>query len=495
MAEEKTLFGNIQFRRATQAQWETVKDTFIPKQGEPCVTLDGDYAGQLKIGNGIDVWGQLKYVGTSEGAMHFKGTVATKADLPTDAKTGDIYQVEADNNLYIWNGTEWDDFHAVDLSNYVTNDKMNEAIDTAIEGAKSEIMEDVKSEISAEVGIPDGDTLEKTDDGKLRLAGIEGAKEGQVPIKNAEGGITWADAVEVIKIYGDSEESGGATIDGVAYDNVSDAINAAGEGATVKLDSGLANGEAINIDKELTLDLNESAIVDNNDTPITVGVNGDVTLTGNGSVECNKNGKPAVKNNGAMTIENGNYTRTVDEKGDTFYTMVNHGNLVINDGVFEAPGVVSSMIENGYYDYAKEYVAGQSSANPTLTVNGGTFINNFYAIKNDDAAILNINGGNFYGTIFHNGVSMTIKDGYFSIDEGTYNIGLRKLNEDLNPCNTVIEGGIFESNGTSNFKVNEGEPNVSIKGGKFNHEVPEAFIAEGYEQKLVGGYYVVSAKA
>lgn len=487
MAEEKTLFGNIQFRRATQAQWETVKDTFIPKQGEPCVTLDGDYAGQLKIGNGIDVWGQLKYVGTSEGAMHFKGTVATKADLPADAKTGDIYQVEADNNLYIWNGTGWDDFHAVDLSNYVTNDKMNEAIDSAIK--------DVKAEINAEVGIPDGNTLERTEDGKLRLVGIDGAKEGQVPIKNVEGGITWADAIEVIKIYGDSEESGGATIDGVAYDNVSDAINAANNGDTVKLDNGLANGEVLNIDKELTIDLNESVIIDNDATPISVAIDGNVTLTGNGSVECNKNGKPAVKNNGAMTIENGNYTRTVDEKGDTFYTMVNHGHMIINDGVFEAPGVVSSMIANGYWDYAKDYVAGQSAANPSLTVYGGTFINNFYVIKNDDAAQLAIHGGNFYGTIFHNGVSMTIYDGYFSVDDGTYNIGLRKLNDTLNPGTTVIEGGIFESNGNSNFKINEGEPSVSIKGGKFNREVPEAFIAEGYEQKLVDGYYVVSAKA
>lgn len=37
-----TLNTLIQLRRGTEAQWEAVKDAFIPAAGEPCVTLDGE---------------------------------------------------------------------------------------------------------------------------------------------------------------------------------------------------------------------------------------------------------------------------------------------------------------------------------------------------------------------------------------------------------------------------------------------------------------------
>ena len=62
----------------------------------------------------------------------------------------------------------------------------------------------------------------------------------------------------------------------------------------------------------------------------------------------------------------------------------------------------------------------------------------------------------------------------------------------MNAGKTVINGGTYISNGTSNFKINDGEPEVIIKGGKFNKEVPARFIAEGYKQSLVDGYYVVT---
>ena len=243
--------------------------------------------------------------------------------------------------------------------------------------------------------------------------------------------------------------------------------------------------------------MNNAVIVDNENTPVNVGINGSLTLTGNGSVECNKNGKPAINNNGNLTIENGSYTRSVDEKGNSYYTMVNHGNTVINNGIFQAPRIVSSMISNGYYDYEKDYKAGEMAEYPELTINDGTFINAFYVIKNDDNGKLYINGGNFYGTIFNNGYEMVIKGGNFKISDGTYNIGMRKLNDVMNSGKLLIEGGTFYSNGEVNFKHNGGgeEPEVVIKGGKFSAVVPEKYIADGYEQTLVNGYYVVSAKA
>lgn len=366
--DKKVLTTTIQLRRATEAQWEAIKDSFIPAAGEPCVTLDGDNAGQIKIGDGVSAWGELKYSG---------------------------------NRL------------------------------------------------------------------------------------------------DVIKVYSDSIDDTSMSVDGVKYDTAAEAINAVPDGGTVKMASGLGADEIINVGKKLTLDMNSAVIVDNNKCPIEIGTSGELTLSGNGSVECNKNIEPAINNCGKMIIENGSYTRTVDEKNDTFYTILNHGETTINGGVFQAPGNVSSMIENGYYDYNSTdpkhgHVAGKNAEICTLTINDGTFINAFYVVKNDDNGIVNINGGKFYGTIFHNGIEMTINDGYFEVSDGTYNIGLRKLNDNMNAGKTTINGGTYISNGTSNFKINDGEPEVIIKGGKFNKEVPAGFIAEGYKQSLIDGYYVVT---
>ena len=439
MADINKLQTLIQLRRGFQAQWDAVANTYIPKAGEPCVTLDGKNKGQIKIGDGTSTWGELKYVGVNESAIHFIGTVATKAELPESAETGDIYQVTEDSKLYIWDGDSWEIFNAVDLSNYYNKEETTNLLK---------------------------DYALKAD-------------------------------LDVIKVYGDTTSDTSIEVNGQKYNTASEAIAAVSDGGTIKLSGGLGADEVINADKQFTLDMNNAVIVDNEKTPINVGVNGTLTLTGNGSVECNKNGKPAINNNGNLIIENGSYTRSVDEKNNSYYTMVNHGNIVINDGIFQAPRVISSMIDNGYYDYNTDYKAGEMAEYPELTINGGTFINAFYVIKNDDNGKLYINDGNFYGTIFNNGYEMIVKGGNFKVTDGTYNIGMRKLNDVMNSGKLLIEGGTFYSNGEVNFKHNGGgeEPDVVVKGGKFSAVVPEKYIAEGYEQKYVDGYYVVSAKA
>ena len=458
MADINKLQTLIQLRRGFQAQWDAVANTYIPKAGEPCVTLDGKNKGQIKIGDGTSTWGELKYVGVNEGAMHFIGTVATKAELPESAEAGDIYQVTEDSKLYIWDGDSWEIFHAVDLSNYYTKKETDNLVTVEISKVNTKI-ENLETELAKDYAL-------KSD-------------------------------LDVIKVYGDTASDTSMEVDGQKYNTASEAIAAVSDGGTIKLSGGLGADEVINADKKFTLDMNNAVIVDNEKTPVNVDVNGALTLTGNGSVECNKNGKPAINNNGNLTIENGSYTRSVDEKGNSYYTMVNHGNTVINNGIFQAPRIISSMISNGYWDYAQDYKAGEMAEYPELTINGGTFINAFYVIKNDDNGKLYINGGNFYGTIFNNGYEMVVKGGNFKVTDGTYNIGMRKLNDVMNSGKLLIEGGTFYSNGEVNFKHNGGgeEPEVVIKGGKFSAVVPEKYIAEGYEQKYIDGYYVVSAKA
>ena len=486
MADINKLQTLIQLRRGFQAQWDAVANTYIPKAGEPCVTLDGKNKGQIKIGDGTSTWGELKYVGVNEGAMHFIGTVATKAELPENAETGDIYQVTEDSKMYIWDGDSWEIFHAVDLSNYYTKEETTNLVTVEIGKVNEKITANTEKLNEVETKIGKVETKVNETNTKLENLGTELAKDYALK----------AD-LDVIKVYGDTTSDTSMEVNGQKYNTASEAIAAVSDGGTIKLSGGLGADEVINADKQFTLDMNNAVIVDNEKTPVNVGVNGALTLTGNGSVECNKHGKPAINNNGNLIIENGSYTRSVDEKNNSYYTMVNHGNIVINDGIFQAPRVISSMIDNGYYDYNTDYKAGEMAEYPELTINGGTFINAFYVIKNDDNGKLYINDGNFYGTIFNNGYEMVVKGGNFKVTDGTYNIGMRKLNDVMNSGKLLIEGGTFYSNGEVNFKHNGGgeEPDVVVKGGKFSAVVPEKYIAEGYEQKYVDGYYVVSAKA
>lgn len=486
MADINKLQTLIQLRRGFQAQWDAVANTYIPKAGEPCVTLDGKNKGQIKIGDGTSTWGELKYVGVNEGAMHFIGTVATKAELPESAETGDIYQVTEDSKLYIWDGDSWEIFHAVDLSNYYTKEETTNLVTVEIGKVNEKVTANTNKLNEVEAKVNEVETKVNETNSKLENLGTELAKDYALKTD-----------LDVIKVYGDTASDTSMEVNGQKYNTASEAIAAVSDGGTIKLSGGLGADEVINADKKFTLDMNNAVIVDNEKTPVNVSVNGALTLTGNGSVECNKNGKPAINNNGNLTIENGSYTRSVDEKGNSYYTMVNHGNTVINDGIFQAPRIVSSMISNGYWDYAQDYKAGEMAEYPELTINGGTFINAFYVIKNDDNGKLYINDGNFYGTIFNNGYEMIVKGGNFKVTDGTYNIGMRKLNDVMNSGKLLIEGGTFISNGEVNFKHNGGgeEPEVIIKGGKFSAIVPDNYIAEGYEQKYVDGYYVVSAKA
>ena len=486
MADINKLQTLIQLRRGFQAQWDAVANTYIPKAGEPCVTLDGKNKGQIKIGDGTSTWGELKYVGVNEGAMHFIGTVATKAELPENAETGDIYQVTEDSKMYIWDGDSWEIFHAVDLSNYYTKEETTNLVTVEIGKVNEKITANTEKLNEVETKIGEVETKVNETNTKLENLGTELAKDYALK----------AD-LDVIKVYGDTTSDTSMEVNGQKYATASEAIAAVEDGGTIKLSGGLGADEVINADKQFTLDMNNAVIVDNEKTPVNVGVNGALTLTGNGSVECNKHGKPAIDNNGNLIIENGSYTRSVDEKNNSYYTMVNHGSIVINDGIFQAPRIVSSMIDNGYYDYNTDYKAGEMAEYPELTINGGTFINAFYVIKNDDNGKLYINDGNFYGTIFNNGYEMVVKGGNFKVTDGTYNIGMRKLNDVMNSGKLLIEGGTFYSNGEVNFKHNGGgeEPDVVVKGGKFSAVVPEKYIAEGYEQKYIDGYYVVSAKA
>lgn len=58
------------------------------------------------------------------GAMMYKGAVETQAQLPQDAKVGDMYDVTETGHNFAWNGESWDDLGgSIDLSSLLTKEE------------------------------------------------------------------------------------------------------------------------------------------------------------------------------------------------------------------------------------------------------------------------------------------------------------------------------------------------------------------------------------
>lgn len=98
----KTVF---QVRRDTEANW-LAHSSIVPAAGEPCLTLDGKYAGQVKFGDGVKTWGELHYAGVAE----FQGdgitveiTDGVVSLIGADsASAGQSFRIAADGTSIEW---------------------------------------------------------------------------------------------------------------------------------------------------------------------------------------------------------------------------------------------------------------------------------------------------------------------------------------------------------------------------------------------------------
>lgn len=205
------------------------------------------------------------------------------------------------------------------------------------------------------------------------------------------------------------------------------------ESKTYTLTDNLTRSLTVKNGVTASLDLSGKTLTntENLDT-ITVEKGATLTITDSstgtkGTVDNVSHQRAAIVNNGTVDIKDGvNITRSREngnENGNTYYNILNHGSLTIDDAVVSQTGGFSSLIDNGYYNYTDSsnprlgYVAGTNEANPTLTINGGTFTGGINTVKNDDGGVLTINNGTFknqtQSSVF-NWNKATINNGTFS---------------------------------------------------------------------------------
>lgn len=167
-------------------------------------------------------------------------------------------------------------------------------------------------------------------------------------------------------------------------------------GADVETDLTIAEGQTLALDLNGFTLTNESSHTIYNSGTLTVSdtVGGGVVdnVTHAKAALYNEVGAKAVLNGGTFTRSKENGISADDNGGNSWYTMLNHGTMTINDGVTVSQnGSYSSLFDNGWYTGAQN----TTKAPSVLVINGGHFSGGLNTIKNDDWGNLTIKGGTF----------------------------------------------------------------------------------------------------
>lgn len=275
-------------------------------------------------------------------------------------------------------------------------------------------------------------------------------------------------------------------------------------GETIKLLKNINEDVVIPNEITVTLDLNGQKLT--NSSSHTIVNNGNLTIIGTGTVDNIKHGMAALYNEvgATATLNGGEFTRSQENGisssnngGNSFYAILNHGRMTINDGVSVVQnGQYSSLLENGWQ--IGDQATTDTAKNVVLTINGGTFKGGLNTIKNDDWGVLTINDGEFKNVAQHavlNWNVATINGGKFTSDQ--YPICGRSYNNEMDQGKLIVTGGVFNYNSPycGIYKCDD-IAQITITGGKFSTPyISNASLAEGYysEQNEDGKYEVKKA--
>ena len=273
------------------------------------------------------------------------------------------------------------------------------------------------------------------------------------------------------------------------YSTVTNAVEEATNGNTIELVQDTTEDVVIPADKTITLDLNGKKLTNVQSDTITVTKGATLTVQGKGIVDNVTNAKAPVYNNGITTLNGGKYTRSAEAAnttsssgGNSYYNILNHGVMTINEGVeVYSSGHFSSLVANGYYNYSDTqkgdrtaYIEGVGYAAPELTINDGKFSGGINTIKNDDNATLTINNGEFSNVtqaVVQNNNIATINGGTFDAD-GYHALENWKYNSNYNAGNLTVTNGKFAGSIATNAAVS-----LKISGGLYT-ENPSKYLAD-----------------
>ena len=364
---------------------------------------------------------------------------------------------------------------------------------------------------------------------KLNIKGGDLTKAKMVAESGAEQvKVVKADAVEIaapsgfrwiggVLVHVAGEEVAAATnADGTVsvHDNVSDALNVDGV-SRITLLQNLNEDVVIPEGKNVVLDLAGNTLTNVQDDTVTVdgGASLNIVDSGkNGAVDNIKHGKAALSivEGAKVTLDGGTFKRSAEKgtladnkpNGNSYYTILNKGDLTINDGTTVQlllddgmPAGYSSVIDNGWFSGAPT----TEGYNAKLTINGGVIEGGKY-LKNDSFGTMVINGGeikNGANASVLNWNVLTVNGGKFAPADGA--AGAIYNNKGGAPEKGIVEvkGGEFLTQGSQSpiftSDDNNRSDSATIKGGSFTTEPNKGYIPDGFVLSESNGVYTVSA--
>ena len=244
-----------------------------------------------------------------------------------------------------------------------------------------------------------------------------------------------------------------ATIGGVGYASLAEAIAAAKDGDTVTLLADITEDVVIN--KNITFDLGGKTITN-------TGA-GKATLT--------------VASGATATVKNGSIVG-----GASYYNIQNNGTAILEGITATAGNTGSSMIDNW----------------GTLTITSGTYTGGLNVVKSEEGSTLVINGGDFTldYSVSNSYNAVIFVYGDTTINGGTFTQSLTTAGKWAHPqvvATGVVEGytAITRVTGGKFTNKKSGEAifrgvgkatsdNFEVSGGSFNKSISDGFCADGF---------------
>ena len=306
-----------------------------------------------------------------------------------------------------------------------------------------------------------------------------------------------ASAKENVFYVNETQENGYATL--------SDALkNADTTESTIVLKKDVTGDFTIAENQNITLDLNGYTITNKSNHTITN--NGTLTIKDSsegktGTIDNVSHGKAAIQNepNATIVLDGGTYTRSQengqnssDSGRNSYYNIVNHGEMTINDGTtVKQNGHFSSLIENGWYD-GNQNTDKESSV---MTINGGTFSGGLNTIKNDDYGKLTINDGEFTNVpqaVFLNWNVAEVNGGTFAVENNAQSVILNGyLNGTMDQGQLTIHNGTFTANESGAFIKTMGGSEttgeIEINGGNITGDIVLNDVTDGATVTVADG--------
>ena len=292
---------------------------------------------------------------------------------------------------------------------------------------------------------------------------------------------------------------------GNGYTTLSDALKNAGTTeSTIVLKNNVIGDFTIAENQNITLDLNGCKITNESDHTITN--NGTLTIKDSSdektdTIDNVTHRKAAIQNepNATIVLDGGTYTRSKesgqnssDSGSNSYYNIVNHGKMTINDGTtVKQNGHFSSLIENGWYNGSDN-----SAETPSvMTINGGTFSGGLNTVKNDDYGKLTINGGDFSNVsqaVFLNWNVAEVNGGTFAVEDNAQSVILNGyLNGTMDQGQLTIHNGTFTANESGAFIKTMGRSKttgeIEINGGNITGDIVLNDVTDGATVTVADG--------